>query len=73
MAANLDCGYDVAVYFFTMLQYLILHFFNHPIPRLLDNRYACWELAFFFAREMGKPIQSIHKYPVITDFLKAKD
>jgi len=70
MADNFDYGYDVAVYLLTMLQYLVLHFFNHRIPRLLDNRYTCWELAFWFAREMGKPIQSIHKYPIITDFLK---
>ena len=71
MAEELDKGYDAAVYIWTMLQYLILHFFNHSIPRLLDNRYTCWELAFFFVRKMGKPIQSIHKYPIITDFLKA--
>lgn len=67
----LGCDYDVAVYFLTMLQYLVLHYFNHPIPRLLDNRYTCWEFVFLMCREMGKPIQSIHKYPVITDFLKA--
>lgn len=71
MAENLDKGYDVTVYFRTMIQYLVLHFFNHSIPRLLDNRYTCWELVFFFARKMGKPIQSIHKYPILTDFLKA--
>ena len=66
----IGCNYDVACYLFTMLQYLILHFFNHPIPRLLDNRFTCWELAFQFCREMGKPIQSLHKYPMITDFLR---
>lgn len=70
MVNNLDCGYDVTVYFWTMIQYLVLHFFNHSISRILDNRYTCWELAFFFTRKMGKPIQSVHKYPMITDFLK---
>ena len=70
IAEQLDRGYDVAVYFWTMIQYLVLHFFNHSIPRLLDNRYTCWELAFLFAREMGKPIQSIHKYPMLSDFIK---
>jgi len=64
------CNYDVAVYFFTMLQYLILHFFNHPIPRLLDNRWTCWELCALFCREMGKPWQPLHRYPMITDFLE---
>jgi len=70
MADKLDKGYDVAVYFWTMIQYLVLHFFNHSIPRLLDNRFTCWELAFFFCREMGKEVESIHKYPILTDFLK---
>ena len=70
MSENLNRGYDAAVYLWTMIQYLVLHFFNHSIPRLLDNRYTCWELAFLFAREMGKPIQSVHEYPILTDFLK---
>lgn len=68
---HLGENYDVAVYLWTMLQYLVLHFFNHPIPRLLDNRYTCWEFVFLMAREMGRPIQSLHRYPFLTDFLKA--
>lgn len=68
---HLGESYDVAVYFWTMLQYLVLHFFNHQIPRLLDNRYTCWEFVFLMAREMGSPIQSLHRYPFLTDFLKA--
>jgi len=68
---HLGENYDVAVYFWTMLQYLILHFFNHQIPRLLDNRYTCWEFVFLMTREMGKPIQSLHRYPFLTDFLEA--
>ena len=70
MLDNLKYGYDVAVYPLTMLQYLVFHFFKHRIPRLLNNRYTCWELAFWYARVMGKPIQKIHKYPMVTDFLK---
>jgi len=69
-ADHLDCNYDVAVYFWTMLQYLVLHFFNHSIPRLLDNRYTCWEFVFLMCREMGKPVQALHTYPMLTDFLK---
>lgn len=63
--------YDIGAYFGTALQYLILHYFNHSIPRWLDNQWTCWEFCFLFCREMGKPIQSLHKYPFITDFLEA--
>lgn len=70
MLENLKYDYDVAVYLFTVLQYLVFHFLNHRIPRLLNKRYTCWELAFWYARVMGKPIQEIHKYPMVTDFLK---
>ena len=33
-------AYDVVIYFWTSLQYLIRHFFNHRIPRLLDDRFT---------------------------------
>jgi hypothetical protein len=62
--------YDVAVYFFTMIQYLVLHFRNKSLPRILDDRYTCWELVFDYCTEMGKPITTIRKYPILTDFLK---
>ena len=63
-------SYDVAIYFWTALQYLIRHFFNHKIPRLLDDRFTCWELVFEFCEEMGKPIGSKYDCPIITDFLR---
>jgi len=63
--------YDVVVYFWTMLQYLVRHYFNRRIPRLLDERYTCWELAFWFCREMGRPIQSIYDCPLISDAIRA--
>jgi len=68
---HLGKNYDVGCYLLTMLQYLVLHFFNHRLPRILDDQYTCWELVFEFCREMGKPIQSLHNYPIIIDFLKA--
>ena len=61
--------YDVAIYFWTALQYLVRHFFNRRIPRLLDDRFTCWENVFWFMRQMGKPIKSIYDCPVITDVL----
>jgi len=69
--------YDVGIYFWSGLQYLIRHFFNHKIPRLLDDRYTCWELVFEFARDMDKPFDSVYesKYdcPLITDFIRAME
>jgi len=63
--------YDVAIYGWTALQYLVRHFFNRRIPRLLDDRYTCWELVWYFCREMGQPLQSIYDCPIITDLHKA--
>ena len=63
--------YDVAIYFWTALQYLVRHFWNRRIPRLLDDRYTCWELVFEFCDDMGKRITSRYDCPIITDFLKA--
>ncbi|MDD5703496.1 MAG: hypothetical protein PHU23_15785 [Dehalococcoidales bacterium] len=63
--------YDVAVYFWTALQYLVRHYFNRRIPRLLDDRYTCWELVFEFCEEMGKPIGSKYDCPTIVEFQKA--
>jgi hypothetical protein len=68
---HLGRDYDVACYFWTSAQYLILHLFNHPIPRILNDRYTCWELVAAMARAMGKPLQPIHQYPLITDMVKA--
>lgn len=81
--------YDVAVYFFTMIQYLLLrviegfqnrfipwHKFTISFPRILDDRWTCWEVLFWFCRSMGKPIQeslghTATRYPMITDLTKA--
>ena len=70
LASHIDKAYDIAVYFWTGFQYLVRHFLNRPIPRLLDDRWTCWELAFQFCEDMGKPIGSRFDCPLITDFLK---
>jgi hypothetical protein len=61
--------YDVAIYFWTALQYLIRHFFNRRIPRLLDDRFTCWELAAAFFDYMGKPVHSKYDCPMLPDIL----
>jgi len=66
----LGLKYDVAIYFWTMLQYVVRHFFNRRIPRLLDYRYTCWENVFFMCRQLGKPLASIYDCPLITDMIK---
>jgi len=60
---HIDKRYDVAIYFWTGLAIIIRHYFNRPIPKLLDDRFCCWELAAEFCAEMGKPVVS--KYDVI--------
>ncbi len=70
LEGHLNKKYDVVIYFWTTLQYLIRHYFNHRIPRLLDDRFTCWELASEFCDEMGKPWESRYDCPMITDFLK---
>lgn len=63
--------YDIGIYFWTMLFYLVRHYFNHPIPKLLDDRFSCWEGAGEFCAEMGKPVVSKYDTFFITDMLKA--
>lgn len=63
--------YDVAFYFLTTAQYLIRHFVHISMPLVLDNRYACWEIADEFCDTFGKPWAPKYGFPLITDFLKA--
>ncbi|MFA5937268.1 MAG: YiiX/YebB-like N1pC/P60 family cysteine hydrolase [Candidatus Paceibacterota bacterium] len=70
VADYLGKPYDVAVYFWTALQYLLRHFWNRPIPKLLDGSFTCWELVFEFAEEMQKRIGSKYDCPLITDMLR---
>lgn len=63
--------YDVAVYFFTAIQYLFRHFVHIRLPLILNDRYSCWELVDEFCDEMGKPWAPKYGFPLLTDFLKA--
>lgn len=69
--SHINKRYDVLIYVWTTAQYLFRHLFNRRIPRLLDDRFTCWELAFEFCEDMGKPISSKYDCPMITDFLRA--
>lgn len=62
--------YDVAIYPWTAAQYLVRHYFNRRIPRLLDDRYTCWELAAAFYDYMGKPVHSKYDCPMLPDILR---
>ncbi len=70
LESHINKKYDVVIYFWTTLQYLIRHYFNHRIPKLLDDRWTCWELVADFCESMGKPIQSRFDCPLITDILR---
>jgi hypothetical protein len=67
---HVDKKYDVAIYLWTMIQYIIRHYFNRRIPRLLDDRYTCWELVDEWCNDMGKPIQSKYDCVMISDIMK---
>jgi hypothetical protein len=73
LAGHIEKKYDVAVYFWTALQYLVRHYFNRRIPRLLDDRYTCWELAAAFYDAMGKPAHSKYDCPMLPDMLRTID
>lgn len=62
--------YDIAIYFWTALAIIIRHFWNRPIPKLLDNRFSCWELVAEYCAAMNKPIVSKYDVIIITDILK---
>jgi hypothetical protein len=59
------CKYDFLVYLWTALD----HFFG--FPRLSDRFFNCWEATFCLAEDLGIHIVPRHRYPFITDFLRA--
>lgn len=63
--------YDVAIYGWTSAAIIFRHYFNHPIPRLLDDRFDCWELIQEFAEFNNDPIVSKYDVVIITDVIKA--
>jgi hypothetical protein len=69
--AHIGKRYDVLAYFWTAAQYLARAIFNRYIPRLLDDKYTCWELIMEFCEDAGKPMNSKRDCPLITDLCKA--
>jgi hypothetical protein len=67
------CGlrYDVLIYFWTAIVYLARAVWNRYIPRLLDDRYTCWELVMEMCEDAGKPMHSKRDCPLITDLCQA--
>jgi hypothetical protein len=63
--------YDLACYFWTSIQRILLQFSDYCIPRILNNKYTCWELVCAMARAMEKPLQPVGRYPLITDMDRA--
>jgi len=68
MAAHSDTKYSAMAYVWTALQVLLPWF-----PRIVTSRVTCWQNVFRMCRWCGKPIQELHKYPLITDFLEAAE
>ncbi len=70
MQEHLGKRYDVLLYPWTTIQYLIRHYINRRIPRLLDDKFTCWELVTEICEYLGKPIQqSKYDCPLISDIL----
>jgi len=46
--------------------FVILWYFWRWWPFIIDRKWMCWEWVWFFALQFGKPIDNIHKYPLIT-------
>lgn len=63
--------YDVLIYFWTAVQYLFRALWNRRIPRLLDDKYTCWELVMEACEDFDKPMNSKRDCPLITDLCRA--
>ena len=63
--------YDVAIYFWTAVAIIARHYFNRPIPKLLDKRFSCWELVAEGCDDFDQPIVSKYDVIILTDLIKA--
>jgi len=61
--------YDILLYPWTTIQYLFRHYWNKPIPRLLDDRFTCWELATEYCEFMGKRMVSKYDCPILPEIV----
>jgi len=64
-------SYDAAVYILTALTYLLHRYFNIHLPRILDDKYTCWELVYDACFYLGKPLGETHNYPMLPDMLES--
>lgn len=46
--------------------FVIVWYFWKWWPLIIDHNWMCWEWLWFFADRFGKPIDNVHKYPLIT-------
>ena len=65
IADGIGCKYDVWAYLGTAWQVLF------GGGRWVNDRYTCWEFVAWVCRKLGKPIQPMGKYPLITDICPA--
>lgn len=46
--------------------FVILWYFWKRWPFIFDYKWMCWEWLWFFTLRFGKPVDNIHRYPLIT-------
>ena len=73
VGSHLGEPYDIAIYFWTSIAYLVRHWWGRRVPLLFNNSWSCWELLFYFADRMGKPISESYDFPLITTLLRSMD
>lgn len=63
--------YDIAIYFFTAIAIIVRHYFNRPIPKLLDHRFSCWELVAEGCADFGWPVVSKYDVIILPDLIRS--
>jgi len=66
---HLGCPYDAAIYFWTGLA-ILLRRIGIRLPKIIDYKFSCWELAQEFSAVMGKPIIPRYDVVIISDLIK---
>lgn len=67
--SRMGTRYDIDCYFWTFWYYLLRGLVR--IPRIINNRFTCWEICADLALWFGRPWHDMYSYPLITNFLKA--
>jgi len=58
-------AYDRGAYVGTVFFYLVNRIFNKQY-RIHDREYTCWEVISYVTRALGKPLQPLYQYPIIS-------